>query len=242
MHDVTHLKELDQLKTDFINAVTHDMRSPLSGILIATHLVSQAGEVNEKQLEFLNTIEHRVAAMSELIDDLLDVARIEAGIDMEMEPCVISPLIAQVMNQFQEQVDDKKLRVQLQVAGNIPPVMGNEARLRQALLNLIGNAIKYTPEGGKIIVEASHNYDNIVVSVEDTGLGISLNDQQYIFDKFYRVNRPGAAHVKGTGLGLAITRSIIEKHNGLLWVDSELNQGSTFSFVLPIIKVEPEAG
>ena len=238
MQDVTYLKELDQMKTDFINAVSHDLRSPLSGILIATHLVSQTGEVNEQQREFLGTVEQRVAAMTELIDDLLDVARIEAGIDMDLEPCVIGPLIAQVVNQLEEQIRDKELRTEIKAAANLPPVMGNMRRLRQVLSNLISNAVKYTPEGGCITIGANAKYDEIVVSVQDTGIGIPLADQPHIFDKFYRVERPEMTGIKGTGLGLAITRSIVEKLNGRIWVQSETNVGSTFSFALPIFTVE----
>ena len=241
MQDITYFKELDRMKTDFINAVSHDLRSPLSGVLIATHLVSQAGEVNEQQQEFLTTIEQRVAAMTELIDDLLDVGRIEAGVDMEMEPCVIAPLIAQVVNQFAEQIRNKGHKVDIKTDTDLPPMMGNARRLRQALSNLISNAIKYTPDKGQITVEANCSHDEIVVSVRDTGIGIPLADQPHIFDKFYRVDRLEMADVKGTGLGLAIARSIVEKHNGRIWVESELNAGSTFSFTLPVIK-EIEAG
>jgi PAS domain S-box-containing protein len=239
MQDITYLKELDQMKTDFVNTVSHDLRSPLSGISIATHLVSQVGEINERQQEFLETIEQRIAAMTELIDDLLDVGRIEAGIDMEMELCAIAPLITQVVDQFEEQIQNKQLRSSVKADANLPPVMGNEPRLRQVLSNLIGNAIKYTPEGGQITIEANCNHAEMVVSVRDTGVGISLADQPHIFDKFYRVDRPEIASVKGTGLGLAITRSIVEKHGGRIWVESELDAGSTFSFALPIITVPP---
>jgi PAS domain S-box-containing protein len=240
MQDVTYLKELDQMKTDFINAVSHDLRSPLSGILIATHLVSQAGEVNKDQREFLQTIEQRVGAMTELIDDLLDVARIEAGIDMETEPCAIVPLVTQVVNQLEEQIQDKKLRIDVKAGVNLPPVIGNARRLRQVLSNLIGNAIKYTPEGGRITVTASCNHEEMLVSIQDTGIGVPVADQPHIFDKFYRVQRPEMAGIKGTGLGLAITRSIVEKLGGRIWVQSELNVGSTFSFALPTFKEDIE--
>jgi PAS domain S-box-containing protein len=236
MQDVTYLKELDEMKTDFINAVSHDLRSPLSGILIATHLVTQTGEVNTQQREFLETIEQRVAAMTDLIDDLLDAARIEAGIDMELEPCAVSPLISQVINQLDEQIHDKGLQVEIKAHTNLPPVLGNARRLRQVLDNLISNAVKYTPEEGKISIAANSRQDEIVVSVQDTGIGIPLTDQPYIFDKFYRVERPEVAGIKGTGLGLAITRSIVEKLGGRIWVQSEVNVGSTFWFALPIIK------
>jgi signal transduction histidine kinase len=233
MQDVTYLKELDEMKTDFINAVSHDLRSPLSGILIATHLVSQTGELNEQQREFLDAIDQRVASMTELIDDLLDVARIEAGIDMELEPCIVAPLITQVAKQFEEQIHNKDLQLEVKSSTNLPPVLGNARRLRQVLANLIGNAIKYTPEGKYISVAANHEHGEIIVSVHDTGIGIPQEDVAHIFEEFYRVNRPETATIKGTGLGLAITRSIVEKLGGRIWVESELNVGSTFTFALP---------
>jgi len=239
MHDVTYLKELDQMKTDFINAVSHDLRSPLSGILIATHLVSQTGELNAHQTELMDTIEQRVGAMTELIDDLLDVARIEAGIDMELDPCILTPLINQVVSEFEEQIQDKQLQVDVQANPNLPPVWGSARRLRQVLANLIGNAIKYTPEERQITIVATHNQDEIVVSVQDEGIGVPMPDQPHIFDKFYRVERPEMTGIKGTGLGLAITRSIVEKLEGRIWIQSELNKGSTFAFALPIIQDMP---
>ena len=240
LQDVSHLKELDEMKTEFINAVSHDLRSPLSGILIATHLVTQTGDVNDQQREFLETIEQRVAAMTEQIDDLLDAARIEAGIDMELEPCAIAPLISQVVSQLEELVQDKQLQLEVVTSANLPPVTGNAQRLRQVLSNLISNAIKYTPEGGEINIGTKLSHDEIVVSIQDTGIGIPLTDQPHIFDKFYRVERPEQAHIKGTGLGLAITRSIVEKLGGRIWVQSEVNQGSTFSFALPTIQDRAE--
>jgi len=247
MQDVTQLKELDQMKTDFINAVSHDLRSPLSGILISTHLVTQFGKLNEQQQKFMLTIEERVAAMTDLIDDLIDAGRIEAGVDMEKEPCAIVPIITRVVKQFGEQIDAKRLKVEIKAGANLPPVMGDPRRLGQVLSNLIGNAIKYTPEEGQVTVEGSFSHGEIVVHVRDTGIGIPLVDQPRIFDKFYRVERPETASIKGTGLGLAITRSIVENHGGHIWVESELNAGSTFTFTLPIIKetgaeVPPQTG
>jgi two-component system phosphate regulon sensor histidine kinase PhoR len=240
MQDVTYLKELDQMKTDFMNAVSHDLRSPLSGIAIATHMVSKMGQVNDQQQSLLENIEQRVAEMTELIDGMLDLARIEANIDMEMEPCAIAPAIAKVVNQLRTQIQDKELKVDLEVSANLPPVMGDAWRLRQVLSNLVNNSIKYTPAGGRITITASTGEDEIVVSVQDTGLGISLVDQPYIFDKFYRVGRPEMTGIKGAGLGLAIARSIVERLGGRIEVQSELNVGSTFSFALPIIQDAPD--
>jgi len=184
----------------------------------------------------MTTIEQRVAAMAELIDDLIDVGRVEAGVGMDMEPCTIAPIIAQVVKQFGEQIDAKRLKVEIKTGANLPLVIGNGRRLGQVLSNLVSNAIKYTPEEGRVTIEGSFSHGEIVVHVHDTGIGIPLADQPRIFDKFYRVERPETAHIKGTGLGLAITRSIVEKHGGHIWMESELNAGSTFTFTLPIFK------
>jgi PAS domain S-box-containing protein len=240
MQDVTYLKELDQMKTDFMNAVSHDLRSPLSGIAIATHMVSKMGQVSDQQQSLLENIEQRVAEMTELIDGMLDLARIEADIDMEMEPCAMAPAITKVVNQLQTQIRDKELKVDLEVSANLPPVMGDAWRLRQVLSNLVNNSIKYTPAGGRITITASCVEDEIVVSVQDTGIGVSLVDQPHIFDKFYRVARPEMTGIKGAGLGLAIARSIVERLGGRIEVQSELNMGSTFSFALPIIQDAPD--
>lgn len=240
MQDVTYLKELDQMKTDFMNAVSHDLRSPLSGIAIATHMVSKMGEVTPNQHSLLKTIEDRVSEMTELIDGMLDLARIEANIDIELEPCAISPIISKVVSQLAPQIRDKDLQIDVEAGSNLPPVMGDALRLRQVLSNLINNAVKYTLEGGRISIAATCSQDEIVVSIQDTGIGVPPADQPFIFDKFYRVGRPEIAGTKGAGLGLAIARSIVERLGGRIWVQSELNAGSTFSFALPIIKEDPD--
>jgi signal transduction histidine kinase len=155
---------------------------------------------------------------------------------MELEPCAVAPIINQVVNQFEELIHDKQLLVSVKANTNLPPVMGNDRRMRQVLSNLVSNAVKYTPEGGEINIGAECHHDEIVVSVQDTGIGIPVTDQPHIFDKFYRVQQPEVTKIKGTGLGLAITRSIVEQLGGRIWVQSEVNVGSTFSFALPIIR------
>ena len=150
IQDISHFKEVNQLKSDFVNSVSHDLRSPLSGIMIAVHLLPQVGDLNETQQELLESIENRVSSMSHLIEELLDVSKIEAGIDMEMEPCEIQPLVAEIATSFIPQAQDKSiLLTQHHDHTTAPLISGNETRLRQIFYNLIANALKYTPEGGR---------------------------------------------------------------------------------------------
>lgn len=234
MQDVSHFKELDEMKSEFVSAVSHDLRSPLSGILIAANMLPQVGPVTEPQQEMLDTIQRRVERMKRLIDDLLDVGKIEAGIDMEMESCFLSPTIEDVSSALRPQAYDKSIDLISKVEENLPPIRGNSTRLYQVINNLVSNAIKYTPEGGRVTIKAFQRDGEIQVEVIDTGLGIPAKDQPHIFEKFYRVKGKHVDSIKGTGLGLAITKSIIEKHQGRIWLESAFGKGSTFAFTLPI--------
>lgn len=239
MQDVSHFKELNELKNDFVSAVSHDLRSPLGGILIATNLIGELGSINEIQQELLDTIQSRVKTMTTLIDDLLDVGRIEAGIDMEMELCQLSPLINEVTDALLPQAHDKLINLIDQVNDKLPVVMANPARLHQVMTNLVGNAIKYTPDKGQVTVKAFQYDGEVHIQVIDTGLGIPAADQPHIFEKFYRVRGEHVTDIKGTGLGLAITKSIIEKHQGRIWLESVFGEGSTFTVALPVHQNEP---
>ena len=234
MQDVSHFKELNELKNDFVNAVSHDLRSPLSGIMIAAHLLPEVGPVSDQQQELLHTVEDRVRSMGALIDDLLDVGKIEAGIDIEMEPCPLTPIINETVNSFMPQANDKSIQLITQLDQELPLIMANMTRLRQVMNNLVGNAIKYTPNEGHVTVKAFQQDGEIRVQVIDTGLGIPAADQPHIFEKFYRVRGDHVANIKGTGLGLALVKSIIEKHQGRIWLESVFGEGSTFTVALPI--------
>ncbi len=233
MQDVSHFKEVNQLKTDFVNSVSHDLRSPLSGILIAVHLLPEVGEMNETQNELLQTIENRVNNMSRLIEDLLDVGKIEAGIDMELEVQPLASLVEEVTNSLKPQAQDKYITLSTYVPEDSPVVQANATRLRQVIYNLVGNAIKYTPNEGEVKVNLFEQDNEIRLQVIDTGMGIPTSDQPHIFEKFYRVRGDHVAHIKGTGLGLAITKGIVEKHNGRIWIESVFGEGSTFTVALP---------
>lgn len=239
MQDVSHFKELNQLKTDFVNSVSHDLRSPLSGILIAVHLMPQMGEITETQAELLQTMESRVGAISNLIDDLLDVSKIEAGIDMEMEAVPLAPIVAEIAVSLIPQAQLKSIQIDCQLPEIGPTVLLNPTRIRQVIHNLVGNAVKYTPNGGQVTVKVFEQGQETYLQVADTGLGIPANDQPHIFEKFYRVRGDHVQGIKGTGLGLAIAHGIVEKHNGRIWLESIFGEGCTFTVALPTHTPEP---
>jgi PAS domain S-box-containing protein len=235
MQDVSYFKELDQLKNDFVNTVSHDLRSPLSTILMATNTIAELGNINKEQQKLLNIIEKRVEGMRQLIDDLLDVGKIEAGIEMVMTPCNLATLIEDVVLTLLPQATSKNIQIVTELAPDLPMIMANAIRIHQVIYNLMNNAIKYTFDEGKVTVKAYQYKDKEVrVQFIDTGMGIPASDQPHVFEKFYRVRGEQALKIKGTGLGLAIARSIIEKHHGRIWLESVFGEGSVFTMALPI--------
>jgi len=233
MQDITHLKELDRIKSDFVSTVSHDLRSPLTAILGYVELIDRAGPVTEQQREFIRRIQFSVNNITTLINDLLDLGRIEAGFDARKEIVPLPAIIAYTIEGLRSRIEEKNHQVTVAVPSDLPPVLGNPVRLRQLMGNLINNAIKYTPPNGKIVVEARAEEGQLILRVVDNGPGIPPADQPYIFDKFYRASNV-PADIPGTGLGLAIVKSIVENHQGRIWVDSTVGQGSTFTVVLPI--------
>ncbi len=233
MQDITYFKELDTIKSDFVNTVSHDLRSPLTAILGYTELISRVGEVNDQQREFINRVQISVRNITTLINDLLDLGRIEAGFDARKELVLPSMIVQYSVDSMTSSLNRKRLKLTLDTPEKLPKIFGDPVRLRQIVDNLLGNAIRYTPEGGTIIISLRVERGQVIMQVEDTGLGIPPADQPYIFDKFYRASNV-SSDVSGSGLGLAIVKSIVESHLGRVWVDSSLGNGSTFTVVIPI--------
>jgi len=233
MQVITHLKGLDRMKSEFVSNVSHDLRSPLTTIKGFVQLLPKAGPLTPQQQEFSARILKGVDNITELIQDLLDLGKIEAGVGLEMDACQLDAIINKVVEDLRSQAEAKRQHLDVELPLQLSPVLGNELRLGQVVANLVGNAIKYTPDGGLITVRANNSNGQIVVSVQDTGVGIPLADQPYIFDKFYRVQNEETESISGTGLGLAIVKSVIERHSGRVWVKSEPGVGSTFTFILP---------
>jgi two-component system phosphate regulon sensor histidine kinase PhoR len=237
MRDITALKELDAMKDEFVATVSHDLRSPLTFMRGYVDMIPTVGHLNEKQQEFVDRILRGINQMAELIDDLLDIGRIEAGVGIELAPCAVGGLVRLVVADSLGRAEAKNLRLQLELPSTLPPIIGDEALIKRAVANLVDNAIKYTLEGS-VTVRVRERDSYLVVSVSDTGIGIAPADQMRLFEKFYRIKRRDTIRIKGTGLGLAIVKSIAERHHGKAWVESKLGEGSTFYLALP--KEQPE--
>lgn len=232
MQDISYLKELDRLKNDFIHTVSHDLRSPLTAVFGYMELVERTGPLNENQLEFMNRLQGSVQHMTNLVNDLLDLGRLEAGFDTRRELVQPENVLKYTLDVFDSQIKKKKINVETRIANDVKPIRANPIRIRQMLDNLVGNALKYTPEGGHVCVIMFMQENQIVIRVEDTGPGIPADEQNRIFDKFYRAsNRPHG--VEGTGLGLAIVKSVADSHQGRVWVESKIGEGSAFVVLLP---------
>lgn len=230
LHDITYLKDLDQLKTDFIHTVSHDLRSPLTAVLGYAELLERVGPLTAQQEEFVRRIQMSVQSITELVNDLLDLGRIESGFDTRKEQVHLKGVLEYVLANLQVQVSAKHQTLDVQIDENVPPVKGNPIRLRQMMDNLIGNAIKYTQDGGEIKVRLFTTDGQVIFEVSDNGPGIPVEDQPHIFEKFYRGDQP---QTQGSGLGLAIVKSIVDSHAGRIWVNSIPGQGATFTVVLP---------
>jgi two-component system NtrC family sensor kinase len=233
MQDITHLKELERLKNEFVSNVSHDLRSPMTSIRGFVDLLEMAGPLTDEQQTFVAKIRKGVIDITALIDDLLDLGRIEAGVAFEPQAVDLGQLIVETSENLRGHASSKEQRLLVHVPPDLPAVWGNRLRLGQVVSNLVGNAIKYTPERGTIKVWAEEQEGQVLVFVQDDGIGISPEDQAKLFQKFYRVHSPQTRDIPGTGLGLALTKSIVEMHEGRIWVDSKLGQGSTFVVVLP---------
>jgi len=236
MQDITHLKELDRIKSEFVAAVSHDLRTPLTTIQGYVELLPRAGPVNEQQQEFIQRVHESMENITELIGSLLDINRVETGYDLEIMPCDLAQVIDRAIKDFQPWAKEKNQELRWQPPETLPLVQCNPLRLRQVVANLLSNATKYTPEGGWIAVSAEEEREHVVVHVADNGIGIPPAQQPYVFDKFFRVESEDTLDVAGKGLGLAIVKAVIEKYNGRIWVESRPGVGSVFSFVLPALK------
>jgi len=233
MQDITYLKQVDRLKNEFVNTVSHDLRSPLTAILGYVDLLDRVGPVNDQQREFIHRVQISVESITSLVNDLLELGRIEAGFDSQNEIVPLEGILRYSLETVGGQISEKRLNIHLDLPLDIPPIRGNPIRLRQMLDNLVGNAIKYTPEGGEINIEMEMQEDQEILRISDNGPGVPPADQPHIFEKFYRASNVPKG-VGGSGLGLAIVKSIVDSHQGRIWVESLLGQGSTFTVVLPL--------
>ncbi len=262
------VRRANEAKTEFISFVSHELKQPMTSIKGYTDMLikGMAGELTDTQRTFLDTVRSNIERMSKLVGDLLDVSRIESGrIRLEFRRISIRKVLEEVLRATHRQIETKHQTLEVDVPSDLPLVRADRDRLAQILTNLVSNACKYTPEGGQITIRAQRwrpstggdrkkrwpiggderkgaiQQDEFVLcSITDTGIGITPEDQERLFTKYFRADNPAVRSVPGTGLGLVITKSLVELHGGEIWVRSEVGKGSTFLFTIPVAQEERE--
>ncbi len=236
LNDVSHFKALDQLKNEFIATASHDLKNPIATVMGFSDLIGKAGPLNEMQSDFQKRIQNAAHHMHELVINLLEMARMEMGIELEVEEIDINQLLIAIEDEFRPQAAMKGHQLVLEHAPGSVIVRGDVKRLQQVARNLVGNAIKYTPEGGMVTISSQVENGEVRIAIQDTGIGIPAEALPNLFQKFYRVRCEQTENIEGNGLGLAIVKSIVERHNGEVSVTSVIGKGSTFCVTLPLMR------
>ncbi|MFO7583683.1 MAG: ATP-binding protein [Anaerolineales bacterium] len=233
LQDLTRVRRLETVRRDFISNLSHELRTPLASLKALTETLNEGAlEDPPAARRFLSRMETEVDALTQMTNELLELTRIESGqVPLDLKPFPPHLLLVSVSERMYLQVERAGLSLHLEIPDDLPQVMADFARLEQVLVNLIHNAVKFTPPGGQIIVTAAHEENFVRFSVHDTGAGIPEDILPRIFERFYKADR--ARSGGGTGLGLSIARHMVEAHGGRIWAGSAENQGSTFSFTIP---------
>lgn len=240
LRNITHYKELDAMKSEFVDTVNHDLRAPLTTMRGYATMLDMVGDLNEQQTRYVQKIVSGVENMSRLVNTLLDLGRIEAGVGLKLEKIPIADVVQQVAEALRVEAVQKQLDYQIQVPESTTPVIeADQALLERAIQNLIDNAIRYTPPEGKVLVSLQNDDEEYVtLQVSDTGVGVSPVDMPRLFERFYRGANRTTRSEKGSGLGLAIVKSIAERHHGTVTAESQLGKGSTFTLKIPVKQPE----
>jgi len=241
IHDITKRKEIDRMKTEFVSTVSHELRTPLTTMkeFISIMLDGIPGPVNEEQRNYLQIVKNNITRLTRIINNLLDISKIESGkVEFRKEKTSFAKIINQELPNFKTQAETKGINLEVNIPVDLPDVFVDTDKIIQVLTNLVGNAVKFTPSDGTIRINVGRRGDFIQSSVEDSGVGISKENLDKVFDKFTQLDRQPGTGEKGTGLGLTITRSILLLHRGKIWVESEIGLGTKFIFTLPVYKEE----
>lgn len=236
LHDVSQLRRLERIRSDFVANVSHELRTPLTSIqgYVETLLNGEVKDSATSQ-RFLAKILQQSSQISRLVSDLLDLSRLESGaVQLKLEWCAPKDFQHTLLDIFEPAFEESKLTFNWNVPENLPTVLVDKRLLEQALINLIDNAIKYTPTGGCISVSAEASESEVLVHVSDTGIGIPSDALPRIFERFYRVDKGRSREMEGTGLGLSIAKHILLQHHGRIWAESVLGEGTVFHFALPL--------
>ena len=229
------LKRLNKVKSDFVSAVSHELRTPLTSIkgYASILMTGKLGPVSPVQKERLEKINSHSNNLTHLINNLLDIARIESGrVQMEIKEVVIKDLLDSIIDTITPQIKEKNISLKINIKTDADKIKADPGQIERVFLNLLSNAVKFTPGKGTIVISAVDKGGSIEFSVEDTGIGIPKQDLEKVFEEFFRSDNAAAQEIKGTGLGLSLVKKIIEAHNGKIWVESELGKGTKFSFTI----------
>jgi len=243
--DITKEVEADRAKSEFVSTVSHELRTPMTAIKGYTDLIhsGMVGEINENQKRFLGIIKTNTDRLTALINDLLDISRVETGrVRFEPVPTQLGDIAKNVIDALAPNAESKHHTLTFSVDAGLPEIMADPDRLNQVFTNLIGNAINYTPEGGKINVDIYRVEGALRVDIKDSGIGIHAKDLAKVFERFYRADHPLVQESRGTGLGLPIVKMFVEMHGGRVWAQSQIGKGSTFTVLLPLPTLEQEEG
>lgn len=233
LQDVTDLKEVDRLKSEFVAGISHDLLSPLTYM---HNYASMLPIVDDPALEheYADKILGGIDRMKRLVNDLLDLARIEAGLNLQFDRVPVVELLEEVAQEYASPANAQGIRLVVEAAADLPPAIADPAHLRRAITNLVTNGLRYAPDSGPLTMAAEANDGEIIISIRDGGPGIPSADQAHLFEKFYRGQSTTADMTRGSGLGLAIVKSVADHHNGRVWCESTLGEGSTFFLALPL--------
>jgi two-component system, OmpR family, phosphate regulon sensor histidine kinase PhoR len=237
LRDITGLKEIEQIKSQFVNMVAHELRAPLAAVLgyLSTYLSGGAGSDPATNRQMLERAATRTKSLLDLVNDLLQFVRLESSrVVRKKEPLDLSPIIKGTVELLKGQGDGKGLKFEIDLPDSLPLVEADRAEMEQLFTNLISNAIKYNVDDGKVRVSAKASDHLLDITVSDTGIGIDKENLPHIFDEFYRVSSPQTRYTTGTGLGLAIAKKIVESHFGRIEVNSKIDKGTAFTVRLPV--------
>ncbi len=234
-HDITRLRKLENIRRDFVANVSHELRTPITSIKgYAETLLDGALDDKKHAREFLQIINADADRLRQLVDDLLDLSRIESGkMKLNMIPCDVRALVSSIVATLDKQATQRSIAIENEIPSTLAKVRADESALTQVFLNVLDNGIKYNKEGGCVRISAHEKGPFVQIDIADTGIGLSKEDLPRIFERFYRVDKARSRQLGGTGLGLSIAKHIIQAHHGEIFVQSELGKGSTFSFTLP---------
>jgi PAS domain S-box-containing protein len=241
LRDVTRYKELDTLKSELVTNVGHDLDQPLAVILGFVTMLPLVGELNAEQEGYVNKVKFAIQRLKEMVENLVNMGRIEAGVGLKMVNLSLVELTIQVLRERQPHAVQRKVHLSVEPPSEpIPIVLADEGLLDRAIGNLIDNAIKYSNENGNVSIAFAVRREGRIVrlSIKDDGLGIALQDQDRVFERFFRSSNPETRNRRGTGLGLAIVKSVIESHGGRVWFESSPGNGSTFHIELPAVQTD----